>query len=120
MSKFDDYNQFDEFDASRQLQVCPEGCEGEMVYPVEYEEAEPDHWRMCLRCPECFHEEEGLASDAQAVSLEDVLDAGTEELLAELKRMSLENQEEEIGLFEADIDLFVGALASNAILPEDF
>ena len=38
--------------AAEALHVCFH-CSGELVYPLDWTEEGPHHWRVLLRCPEC-------------------------------------------------------------------
>jgi hypothetical protein len=98
--------------ATAGLHVCPH-CDAETVYPVEWSEAGPEHWEMTLRCPNCEWLASGIFEQELVERLEEELDAGTEELIRDLKRLTHANMEEEI-------ELFAGALAADHILPMDF
>ena len=39
--------------APGRLHVCFH-CAGELVYPLDWSEEGPRHWRIVLRCPECL------------------------------------------------------------------
>jgi hypothetical protein len=97
---------------SRELHLCPD-CDRELVYPVEWEEVSPTHWEVLLRCPNCEWNDLGVFDQDTVDRFDDELDRGTEAVSRDLKRLTQANMEEEI-------DRFVRALASNAILPEDF
>jgi hypothetical protein len=94
------------------LQHCPE-CEQELVYPVEWEEASPTHWEVELRCPNCEWRHTGVYDQATVDLYDEELDRGTEALVRDLRRLTRANMEDEI-------DAFVRALDSDAILPMDF
>jgi hypothetical protein len=96
----------------RELHLCPE-CDRGLVYPVEWEEVSPTHWEVVLRCPNCEWNDLGVFDQDTVDRFDDELDRGTEAVSRDLKRLTQANMEEEI-------DRFVRALASNAILPEDF
>jgi hypothetical protein len=97
---------------ARELHVCPD-CDGDLVYPVEWAEADPVHWEVSLRCPNC--EWHGVDMYAQDVvdRFDEELDRGTETLVRDLKQLTRANMEDEI-------ERFVQALDAGAILPEDF
>ncbi len=94
------------------LHVCPE-CEQELVYPMEWEEADDTHWEVQLRCPNCEWERTGIFSQDTVDRFDEELDRGTEALVRDLKRLTRANMEDEV-------DRFARALAVDAILPEDF
>jgi hypothetical protein len=103
-------------ESSRNLWICPEGeggCGSELVYPVDWTEEGPRHWRIVLRCPECEHPWEGVFPLPQVEELDEALDRGSSALLGELQRMTLENMEEEVEFFARAID-------ADIITPNDF
>jgi hypothetical protein len=99
-------------DTHVELHVCPE-CERELVYPVEWEETSPTHWEVLLRCPNCEWSDLGVFDQDTVDRFDDELDRGTEAVSRDLKRLTQANMEEEV-------ERFVAALRSDAILPEDF
>ena len=96
----------------QELHVCAE-CSSDLVYPVSWEEADQDSWLVELRCPECEYAREGVFGQATVDSFDEQLDMGTSSLTADLRRLTRANM-------AAEADLFVAALESDAILPEDF
>ena len=98
--------------AERDLHVCP-GCESELVYPVQWEEADESHWRVTLRCPNCEHGETGVYEQEQCDRFDDELERGTDALTRDYKRLVTANLAEEI-------DRFAHALKVDGILPCDF
>ena len=96
----------------RELQICVD-CSSDLVYPTEWEEAGPRHWRVSLRCPECEWCESAVHAQEAVDAFDLVLDQGTEALTRDLKRLMRANMAE-------DLDRFTRALAADAILPEDF
>jgi hypothetical protein len=96
----------------RQLHVCP-GCESDLVYPVEWEEAGRSAWSVTLRCPACERVETGVFPQPVVDSFDEELDRGTEALIDDLEQLTRANMAEEI-------DRFAAALEANAILPMDF
>jgi len=96
----------------RDLHVCA-GCESDLVYPVEWDEAGSTHWEVTLRCPNCELAKTGVYAQETVERFDEELDRGTEALVRDLKRLMTANMEDEI-------ERFVRALDSNAILPEDF
>jgi uncharacterized protein YbaR (Trm112 family) len=96
----------------RDLHVCPE-CRSALVYPTEWEEASATHWEVWLRCPNCEHEDVGVFAQDTVDAFDDELDRGTEHLLADLKRLTQANMEDEL-------ERFAAALDADAIWPMDF
>jgi hypothetical protein len=97
---------------TRELHLCV-NCESELVYPVQWEEAGPDSWHILLRCPDCEWTESGIFAQAMCDRFDDELEAGTDALTRDYKRMVTANMSEEI-------DRFAAALNADAILPIDF
>ncbi len=97
---------------THELHVCRE-CESELVYPMEWEEAGPEYWRVALRCPNCEWSATGVFPQELVDRFDERLDEGTEQVVGDLKRLMHANMSEEI-------DRFVAALEAGAILPEDF
>ncbi len=97
---------------TRELHLCGE-CSSDLVYPVEWEEASREDWRITLRCPDCENTETGVFHQDLVDAFDEVLDQGTEALTKDLRRLMRANMADEI-------DLFVQALNADAILPEDF
>ena len=96
----------------RELHLC-EHCDSDLVYPTEWEEADEHHWQVGLRCPNCEHREAGIFSQDECDRFDDHLEAGTEALTRDFKRLMAANMAEEI-------DRFVDALDADAIQPMDF
>jgi hypothetical protein len=97
---------------TRDLHVCV-NCESELVYPVQWEEASPESWHILLRCPDCEWNESGVFPQAQCDRFDDELEAGTEALSRDFKRLVTANMAEEI-------ERFIQALDSDGIQPMDF
>ena len=95
-----------------QLHLCFH-CSGELVFPLDWSEEGPRHWRVVLRCPECESRREGVFDQASVERLDDELDRGTSALLGDLRRMTHANMSEEI-------EFFVRALDADLITPGDF
>jgi hypothetical protein len=95
-----------------QLHVCFH-CSGELVYPLDWCEEGPRHWRVVLRCPDCESRREGVFEQAHVERLDDELDRGAGALLADLRRMTHANMSDEI-------EFFVRALDADLITPSDF
>ena len=96
----------------RELHICPE-CESDLVYPVDWEEHDAVHWLVSLRCPSCEWSEIELFPQDAVDRFDEELDRGTEALVRDLRQLTRANMEDEI-------DRFVNALHSDALLPEDF
>ena len=94
------------------LNTCSH-CPSELVYPVAWEEAGPSSWRVALRCPECEQVREGVFAQEAVDAFDEHLDAGTDALEADLRRLTRANMAAELARFAA-------ALHADAILPEDF
>jgi hypothetical protein len=99
-------------DGERQLHVCV-NCDSQLVYPVAWEEADQKSWNVTLRCPECEWTEAGVFPQDQCDRFDDQLEAGTDALGRDYKRLVTANMSEEI-------DRFAEALRVDAILPSDF
>ncbi len=95
-----------------ELHVCPQ-CRSELVYPVAWEEADRSRWAVSLRCPNCEWRVTDLFEEDVVQRFDETLDRGTEALIADLRRLSRANMEE-------DIERFVAALTAGHVLPEDF
>jgi hypothetical protein len=98
--------------APGQLHICFH-CAGELVYPLDWSEEGPRHWRIVLRCPECESRREGVFDQAAVERLDDELDRGSSALLGDLRRMTHANMSEEV-------EFFVRALDADLIMPGDF
>lgn len=98
--------------APEQLHLCFH-CAGELVFPLDWSEEGPRHWRVVLRCPECESRREGVFDQASVERLDDELDRGSSALLGDLRRMTHANMSEEI-------EFFVRALDADLITPGDF
>jgi hypothetical protein len=96
----------------RDLHVCVD-CDSNLVYPVQWEEADESHWHITLRCPNCESSEEGVFGQDQCDGFDDELERGTDALTRDYKRLMTANLAEEI-------DRFAKALEVDGILPSDF
>jgi hypothetical protein len=94
------------------LHVCPV-CTSELVYPVDWAEAGRTHWEVSLRCPNCEWTFTGVYDDDVIQRFDDVLDEGTEALVADLRQLTRANM-------EADVERFIAAIYADYLLPEDF
>ena len=96
----------------RDLHVCLE-CSSDLVQPVDWQEAGPQHWNLRLRCPNCEVHRDGMFSQQAVEAFDKELDRGAEALTRDHKRLMQTNM-------AAEIERFVLALDADAILPEDF
>ena len=94
------------------LERCP-SCESDLVYPVDWREAEDDRWELELRCPACEWHSRDTFDQETVERFDDVLNAATDSLIDTLERVSRDNM-------RAEIDRFVDALQQDHILPFDF
>jgi hypothetical protein len=94
------------------LHVCFH-CAGELVYPLDWAEEGPRHWKIVLRCPECEARREGVFEQAAVEELDEQLDDAANELLSDLKQLTKANMEDEI-------EFFIRALDADLIVPSDF
>ena len=107
-----DHSQLADASCPAQLHICFH-CAGGLVYPLDWCEEGPRHWRIVLRCPECESKREGVFDQAAVERLDDELDRGSSALLGDLRRMTHSNMSEEI-------EFFARALDADLILPSDF
>lgn len=104
---------FQDADAERrELHACP-GCNSDLVQPMAWSETTDGRWDLVLECPNCGRSESGTFTRLQVERLEDHLDEGLTEMIADLQRLTQANM-------AADVDRFVAALDAGLILPEDF
>ena len=96
----------------QELHVCME-CSSELVYPLRWEESGMENWSVLLHCPNCDIYREGIFTQETVECFDEELDRGADALARDYKRLMRANMADEI-------DRFVGALSSGAILPEDF
>jgi hypothetical protein len=94
------------------LHICTK-CSSDLVYPLQWEESGPVNWNVLLHCPNCDVYREGIFTQETVETFDEELDRGADALASDYKRLVRANMAEEI-------ERFVGALASDAILPEDF
>ena len=95
-----------------ELHVCPE-CSSSLVYPIEWDPMDAAHWRVVLRCPECEWGEVGLYEQSVLDRFDQVLEAGTDSLNSDLRKLERMNMEAELRRFNM-------ALKDDLVLPEDF
>lgn len=94
------------------LECCPE-CEGTLVYPVWWEEADDDAWAVERRCPCCEWRGVGEYPQDLVDAFDDALTDGTETLLRTLRELVRANMAD-------DVERLVTALDSGLIQPMDF
>ena len=94
------------------LHVCPE-CESELVHPIEWAAVDMLNWRVELRCPECEWRSVGVYEQSTLDRFDQTLDAATDAMVADLRRLQRTNMESELARFNL-------ALGRDLILPEDF
>ena len=96
----------------RPLHICPE-CNSHLVQPHSWSEVDDHRWELVLICPNCEWTAGGVYSQSQVEDLEDRLEEGLEDMLADLQRLAEANMADEV-------DRFIAALDADLILPEDF
>ncbi len=94
------------------VSYCAE-CECEMVYPIDWDQADGRHWRVTLRCPNCEDVREGLMDEELIEKFDCLLDRGTDSLVRDLRNLTYANM-------ATEINTFVSALDGGHLLPEDF
>ncbi|HEV2943784.1 MAG TPA: hypothetical protein VGX26_01535 [Solirubrobacteraceae bacterium] len=94
------------------LHVCFH-CAGDLVYPLDWIEEGPRHWRIVLRCPECESRREGVFEQATVEQLDEQLDRAAGALLGDLQQLTQANMKDEV-------EFFVRALDADLIVPSDF
>lgn len=95
-----------------ELHLCPD-CGSDLVHPVEWGAVDSCRWRVERRCPECEWRGIAVHDQAELDRFDRVLDAGTDQMVAELRRLQRSNMEQELVRFNL-------ALGSDFVLPEDF
>ena len=98
--------------ACRPLHICPE-CTSPLVQPLCWSEADEARWELVLACPNCDWTTAGVYNQSDVKDLEDRLEEGLADMLADLHRLTQANMADEV-------DRFIAALEANLILPEDF
>lgn len=98
----------------RDIWLCADpDCGGDRMYPIDKSEEGLSHWRIVMRCPDCEWLGEGVYEESRVERLEDELDRQTHACLNELREVRARNMSE-------SGEAFIGALATDLILPEDF
>ncbi len=88
-------------------------CAGDLVYPLDWIEEGPRHWRIVLRCPECESRREGVFEQEAVEQLDEQLDRAAGALLGDLQQLTQANMKDEV-------EFFVRALDADLIVPSDF
>jgi hypothetical protein len=97
---------------ARPLHICGH-CSAPLVQPLSWSETDDEQWELVLVCPNCEWTTSGVYSQTEVEELEDHLEEGLSEMLADLQRLAQANMSDEI-------DRFVAALEADVVLPEDF
>jgi hypothetical protein len=98
--------------SEHELHICPD-CSSDLVYPVQWEEADESTWSIVLRCPNCEWNDTGIFPQEICDTFDDELERGTDALTRDYKRLVTANLAEEI-------DRFAHALEVDGIVPFDF
>jgi hypothetical protein len=96
----------------RDLTLCL-NCGKDFVNPINWEEAGSEHWWMELECANCDWLDGRIVSQDAAEKFDERLDELADCMIREYQQLFKANMSEEI-------NRFAGALAVDAILPEDF
>ncbi len=96
----------------RELHICL-NCGSDLVQPMSWCESADSRWQLTLECPNCGWSESGTYDRSQVERLEDRLDEGLADMIADLQRLTQANM-------ACDVDRFISALDCDLILPEDF
>ena len=94
------------------LHLCP-SCDGDLVYPVAWEERGAEGWHIERRCPNCEWRHEGDFDQEDVEEFDDILNEGTEALLTGLRNFSRANM-------ASDVERLIEAINEDRILPMDF
>ena len=94
------------------LHICPR-CDSGLVQPITWAKRPDGRRYVELECPNCWWHASDVIDDSRMEDLQDTLDAGLSELLNDLGLLSKARIADEI-------EQFARALATGAILPEDF
>ena len=96
---------------ARRLVDCAE-CASDVVNPVRWSESDDTHWWIRLRCGDCGHVREVIASDEEAQLLDRDLQVGMTKIAA--TAIKLERQR-----MRADLVTLTRALERDLIAPDD-
>jgi hypothetical protein len=111
-SRMDRQSTTSSVDTAERIDICPY-CGGGFVYPLDWSEEGPSHWRMMLRCPDCEQIDTGIFPTSVVEHLDNELDRAAGELLSDLRRITHANMSEEA-------EFFIRALRADVIVPSDF
>ena len=96
----------------RALVDCPT-CKDDHVYPIDWEQVSGG-WAVTLRCPNCENRWTVSPLGEETIeAFDEVLDAGTDRMVAAMRQLSREN-------FEPIVEAFARALELDLIGPDDF
>ena len=84
----------------RGLHICPV-CDSDLVQPVCWAEADDERWELTLECPNCGWIDDGIYEREDVDRLEERLDDGLADMLADLQRLTQANMADEIDRFVA-------------------
>jgi hypothetical protein len=96
----------------RRVEVCP-NCGSDRVHPTDWAEVDDRHWQLDVRCPDCRWRATEVYDEAEVERYDDVLNDGTDALIADLERITQENMSDHLARFTR-------ALESDGIMPIDF
>jgi hypothetical protein len=91
---------------------CP-ACERPLVQPEAWKRSSGGRWRVDLCCPACDWTGQALLTEREVEAFEDELEKGCLDLAVSLADFTARNMREYA-------DRFALALATDAVLPEDF
>lgn len=90
-----------------------DNCKCDMRYPTDWEQAEGTLWKITLRCPSCEDFSTVVMGEYQIERFDHLLGEGADVIVRNLRNLTYSNMAEEA-------KVFIGALAADHILPEDF
>lgn len=88
-------------------------CKAEMVHPVDWWEAGPDHWEVVLRCGNCWHFKRDIYHESEVETFDVWLDDCQDQMKREADALKKVRMQEYADNFERMLEL-------DIILPEDF
>ena len=94
------------------LQVCAE-CYADYVHPVDWHEADDEHWWLLLRCGECNAQREVTVADDVATRYSEDLAAAERDIDRAAVRLDCERM-------ACETEIFVAALERDLIDAGDF
>ncbi len=98
----------------RQLWICSsENCSSDLVQPLSSQHLRDDSWRLNLKCPDCGHEIEGDFTQSEVDEFDDYLAEATDDMVALIHELDISRMREEV-------EIFIGCLITDSVLPEDF